>query len=106
MSAGTSSISRLAEGEGSPRRLLPSGIYQLVDISTGSALDLSGADNATLIGWPPHDGKNQLVRSFFARVCLTNMSADPMLCSGTLRLAMKLERKTSILSGALRRSCI
>lgn len=45
-----------------------SGVYSLVNMQSGTVLDLSGADDKSLIGFPEHDGKNQQVRTFVLRV--------------------------------------
>ncbi|KAF8636283.1 hypothetical protein AX17_003662 [Amanita inopinata Kibby_2008] len=34
-------------------------VYHIVNAKSGTALDLSGTDNVSLIGWPSHDGDNQ-----------------------------------------------
>ncbi|EIN06538.1 hypothetical protein PUNSTDRAFT_115088 [Punctularia strigosozonata HHB-11173 SS5] len=57
--SGSSPVSHI-EPSDARHQQLPHGIYQLIDIATGSALDLSGADSTTLIAWSPHDGHNQL----------------------------------------------
>ena len=37
------------------------GVYSLVNAKGGTALDLSGGDNKSIIGFPVHDGTNQQV---------------------------------------------
>ncbi|EGO23187.1 hypothetical protein SERLADRAFT_394310 [Serpula lacrymans var. lacrymans S7.9] len=37
------------------------GIYKLVNCIGGSAMDLSGGDYRSIIGFPAHDGDNQKV---------------------------------------------
>ena len=38
------------------------GIYRIVNVQSGTVLDLSGADNRTVSGWSEHGSTNQLVR--------------------------------------------
>lgn len=45
-----------------PKKWRPS-VYSLVNMQSGTGLDLSGADDRSLIGFPLHNGKNQQVRS-------------------------------------------
>lgn len=37
------------------------GVYSLANARGGTVMDLSGADNKSVIGYPAHDGKNQQV---------------------------------------------
>jgi hypothetical protein len=39
------------------------GVYSLVNVRSGTSLDLSGADEKSIIGFPSHLGKNQQVSS-------------------------------------------
>lgn len=41
---------------------LPPGLYELLEPGSERALDLSGADNSSIIGYQRHGGSNQLVR--------------------------------------------
>ncbi|PFH47536.1 carbohydrate-binding module family 13 protein [Amanita thiersii Skay4041] len=34
-------------------------VYRIVNAKSGTALDLSGTDERSIIGWPKHDGDNQ-----------------------------------------------
>ena len=38
------------------------GIYKIVNVKGGTALDLSGGDNRTIMGFTVHGGGNQQVR--------------------------------------------
>lgn len=44
-----------------PERRWKAGVYSLVNVQTSAALDLSGADDTSLIGFPTHNGFNQQV---------------------------------------------
>ena len=46
----------------SPKHMWLPGTHVLVNARGGTALDLSGADQRNLIGWPVHMGSNQQVR--------------------------------------------
>lgn len=39
------------------------GVYRIVNDQSDTALDLSGYDKRTIIGWPQHGEPNQLVRA-------------------------------------------
>lgn len=43
------------------RRSFRQGVYSIVNAKSGTALDLSGADEKSIIGFPLHSGKNQQV---------------------------------------------
>jgi hypothetical protein len=43
-----------------PKKWRP-GVYSLVNVKSGTVIDLSGADDRSIIGFPSHGGKNQQV---------------------------------------------
>lgn len=43
-------------------QIVAGGIYKLINAKAGNALDLSGGDNKSIIGYDYHDGDNQKVR--------------------------------------------
>ncbi|KDQ49770.1 hypothetical protein JAAARDRAFT_42609 [Jaapia argillacea MUCL 33604] len=53
-----------AHSDPAPMPQIPSGVYVLANVKCGTALDLSGADNKSIIGFPQHGGENQQVSPF------------------------------------------
>lgn len=43
------------------------GVYSLINAGSGTVIDLSGADNTSIIGFPAHHGPNQQVCIFVKR---------------------------------------
>ncbi len=52
------------------------GVYTIVNAQSGTVVDLSGADNKSVIGFPQHNGKNQQVSS-----SLTDFACGRMMCT-------------------------
>ena len=60
-------VSSGSDSDTPPSGVWTPGTYVLLNAKSGTAVDMSGADNKTLIGYPMHGGPNQQVRDYSLR---------------------------------------
>lgn len=74
-----SDTSSLPAAQEDPKKWKP-GVYSLVNVQSGTVLDLSGGDDKSLIGFPAHGGKNQQVRSVIYKCQFPSDRSSGGLC--------------------------